>query len=249
MFNPVIIVAIIIQSLIAKASRIAGAIVGYIITTGIFFWGLSVYAEGNEIMLFKIPLSEGVFILACLVWYGFDTKEFIAARKVTSALENALKSPLLEDPRVIKFYETTLESWNAGTLSMLSKNFQTEVKTIDYDGFVKKYLPLEGSALHNFFTQFPPLDGEFLVGLGNSESGTDRGWFVLTNLRLVQKDGRDNMYKEVKFDDVSTHAMSGTLSKTLTFAMRTGQIVDFEKVQIFPTEKFLSEMIQKRITA
>ena len=81
MFNPVIIVAIIVQSLVSKANRIAGAVLGFLITTGIFLWGLSVYAEGNQIALFTIPLSQPVFLIACLVWYGFDTREFMVARK------------------------------------------------------------------------------------------------------------------------------------------------------------------------
>jgi hypothetical protein len=81
MFNPVIIIAVIIQSVVAKSSRIAGAIIGYVITTGILLWGISLYGEGNQIALFGIPLSEPIFFIACLVWYGFDTKEFLAARQ------------------------------------------------------------------------------------------------------------------------------------------------------------------------
>lgn len=81
MFNPVIIFAIIIQSVVAKSSRIAGAVMGYVITTGIFLWGISLYGEGSQIAFFGTPLSETIFFIACLVWYGFDTKEFLAARK------------------------------------------------------------------------------------------------------------------------------------------------------------------------
>ena len=79
--NPVIIGAIVVQFLVAKASRIAGAIMGYLITTGVLIWGLSLYADGDQIAFVGIPLSQPVFIIACLVWYGFDTKEFVAARK------------------------------------------------------------------------------------------------------------------------------------------------------------------------
>jgi len=84
MFNPVIVVAVIVQMLIAKASRIAGAIAGYALTTGILIWGLSVYSEGSGIALFTIPLSEPVFLTICSIWYVFDTKEFIAAKKQLS---------------------------------------------------------------------------------------------------------------------------------------------------------------------
>jgi rubrerythrin len=83
MFNPVIIVAIIIQVLISKASRIAGAIFGYLITTGVLIWGISVYGERGSITFFGIHLSETVFIIACLIWYAFDTRELIAAQKLT----------------------------------------------------------------------------------------------------------------------------------------------------------------------
>ena len=81
MFNPVIIFAVIIQVVISKFSRIAGAIIGYLITTGILLWGLLLYGEGNQIAYFGIPLSEPIFLILCLVWYGFDTKGFLSARK------------------------------------------------------------------------------------------------------------------------------------------------------------------------
>ena len=81
MFNPVIVVAIIIQWIVAKFSRIAGAIIGYIVTTGILLWGISAYGEGSQITLFGMPLSQPIFLIACLVWYLFDTREFLAARR------------------------------------------------------------------------------------------------------------------------------------------------------------------------
>ena len=82
--NVGILVAIIVQMVVARASRIAGAIVGYIVTTGILVWGLSVYGEGGQIALFGIDLSQTVFIILCLAWYGFDTMEFLTARKAGS---------------------------------------------------------------------------------------------------------------------------------------------------------------------
>jgi hypothetical protein len=81
MFNPVIIVAILVQALVARASRKAAAILGYLITTGILVWGLSTYGNGDQIALFGIAVSEPVFLVACLVWYLLDTNEFINARK------------------------------------------------------------------------------------------------------------------------------------------------------------------------
>ena len=85
--NPIIIIAVIAQSFIAKSNRMAGAIVGYVITTGILLWGILLYSAGSGIIFFAIPLSETVFILLCLVWYAFNTRSLLAARKV-AALRN-----------------------------------------------------------------------------------------------------------------------------------------------------------------
>lgn len=73
--NFVILFALMVQSAIAKSSHTAGAIVGFLITTGILLWGLSAYSVGDAIAILGIPLSKPVFIGACLLWYFFDVKE------------------------------------------------------------------------------------------------------------------------------------------------------------------------------
>jgi hypothetical protein len=80
-FNPVILGAIVVQGLTSKVSRVAGAVVGYLITTGILMWGFSVYDKGNHIEFFGISLSQSHFVIACLIWFGFDTKVYLAAKK------------------------------------------------------------------------------------------------------------------------------------------------------------------------
>jgi len=80
-FNPVIIVALIIQGIISRVSHLAGAITGYLITTGILIWGIGLYSDGNAVALFGIPLSKQVFIVACIVLYAFDKKELSNVRK------------------------------------------------------------------------------------------------------------------------------------------------------------------------
>jgi len=82
-FNPIIVVAIIGQRFISKASPMAGAIAGYAITTGILLWGCSLYSEGLQIGFFGIPLSQSAFLVLCLVWYCFDTRELVAARAIS----------------------------------------------------------------------------------------------------------------------------------------------------------------------
>jgi hypothetical protein len=81
--NPIILIAIVLQVFISRASRMAGAIVGYLITTGILLWGISLYSVGSGIAFIGIPLSEPAFLVICLVWFGFDTRAFLRAQKLS----------------------------------------------------------------------------------------------------------------------------------------------------------------------
>ena len=85
--NPIVLIAILAQGMIARSNRMAGAIAGYVLTTGILIWGLSLYSQGSGIALIGIPLSQPVFLVVCIVWYGFDTKAFLKAKKIAAARE------------------------------------------------------------------------------------------------------------------------------------------------------------------
>ena len=82
--NPIVLVAILAQGFIARANRMAGAIAGFILTTGILIWGLSLYSQGSGIALVGIPLSQPIFLVTCLVWYGFNTRAFLRARQIAA---------------------------------------------------------------------------------------------------------------------------------------------------------------------
>jgi hypothetical protein len=240
--NFIIIGALIVQWLVARFSRIAGAIIGFLITTGILLWGFSIYAQGGYIELFNFQLSQPIFLVVCAVWYIFDVTEFIAARKVKTNINVALDSPLIQNEQVVSFYQNTQNAWSEGKLNHLGAAFANEAK-ISNQEFIKKYPPTEGSALHQFFINFTPLENEFMVGLGNSQAAKDNGWFLLTNLRLIQKDGVTNTFKEVLLSNVDSYKIKGFWSKNLTFKMKSGFEVNFDKVLIFPTNKFLDAMI------
>ena len=71
--NPVILIAVVIQTLISRVSHIAGSIAGYLITTGILVWGLGLYNEGDAVAVFGVVLSKSVFMYGCFFWYAYDT--------------------------------------------------------------------------------------------------------------------------------------------------------------------------------
>jgi len=244
--NPVIIVGLIVQWIISRSSRLGGAVVGFLITTGILIWGDFAYGQGNYLTILGIPLPYPAFLIACTIWYGFDTNELINARKTGNKEKQALKSPLMNDTRVVNFYQTTQNAWASGKLASLSKSFENEGKKHTED-FIKKYLPYQGSALQVFFEKFPPLSGEFLVGFGNLNATGSNGYFVLTNHRLMMRDGKLPNFRIVILANVDTYQMQGRINKSLVFKMRSGQEITFEKPAMYPADKILSTLITQRI--
>lgn len=107
------------------------------------------------------------------------------------------------------------------------------------------YHTLEGSGLFVLFTQFPPMDNEFLIDLGNNESEVNQGWYVLTNQRLIQKDGRDKIFKEILLNDVDTFKIKGLWTKSINFKMMSGVTISSKKVRMYPPKKHLMEAIKQ----
>lgn len=197
--------------------------------------------DPNAKMLFSL------FVLIILI-YNIISSIFSGNDEQEKEEDSSKKSDILQDPCIIGFYKTTMAAWSAGSLLSLS-NDTMKVGKISYEEFVKIYKPVEGGALLVFFTQFPLHKDEFLVAVGDSEdefSTTVKGWFVLTNHRLIQKDGRDKSFKEVILTDVNTFDIKGFFTKTIVFQMKSGGIIDFEKVDIHPSEKALSEIINQK---
>jgi len=141
----------------------------------------------------------------------------------------------------VKFYRTTHAVWSSGKLSWFDKSLE-DVRNLSYENFVTELTATEGESLCMFFTQFAPLEGEFLVDTGtNEECGV---WFVLTNLRLIQKNGRDSLFKAVSLTDLAAYKSDGTWEKTLTIQMKSGSSLSFEKVLMAPEEAVLLGLVQ-----
>ena len=83
--NWVILGAVVIQYVVGRISRLLGAILGFIITTGILLWGLVAYGAGSGIAFAGFPLPLPIFVLACLVWYVFDVMELLRAFRIRRA--------------------------------------------------------------------------------------------------------------------------------------------------------------------
>lgn len=161
----------------------------------------------------------------------------LMVRRHESVVKTALKSPLLARPDVTAFYKTTRESWAAGKLATLNEYFEKMTEKIDYDRFVVLNLPRKRNSLEVFFTQFPPLEKEFLV--------LSHQWFTLTNFRLIQRDENDNSFKEVRLAEIIKYEAGGASSRDFKITLNSGKVVRLGKVKNCPPEKFLSEMIRQ----
>jgi hypothetical protein len=147
------------------------------------------------------------------------------------------------DPRSLRFLADTQEAWSSGKLTQLGEGFEREARAIHRRRFVGLYLPVEGSALAAMLDQFPPLNGEFLIKLGDDKKPVgrtgDKGWFVLTNHRLIQKDGVEGHYREVLLEDMEGFEIRHW-RQSLVLRMKKGAEINFRKVGVCPSEKTLS---------
>lgn len=78
-----IIIAIIIQIVIERVNRVAGAITGFLVTTGICVYGLYLYKHTIYVISWKgHNLEETYFVTFIVFWYIFDL--FILFRAIVS---------------------------------------------------------------------------------------------------------------------------------------------------------------------
>jgi hypothetical protein len=103
-FNFFLLGAILLQGAVSAANRKTGAVVGYLITTGILIWGLVWYGQSSPLFehyltYFGQKLSVGGFLAACLVWYGIDTIVLVSTlRDPQKGRKPARQRPRLEPP-------------------------------------------------------------------------------------------------------------------------------------------------------
>jgi hypothetical protein len=74
-FRIVIIVGVIISIFASRANKLVGGVIGCLVTTFILIFGLQAYTHSGYITILGIPLSEGLFVLVILIWFGFDIKQ------------------------------------------------------------------------------------------------------------------------------------------------------------------------------
>ena len=182
--------------------------------------------------------SNGALVVVGILLFLWGVYQ---ATKKGSDKKKALNNPVLQNPNVVDFYARTLNEWASGRLDFINKSFQQSAAKLDYNGFIAAIPPAPNSALGIFFERYQPYPNEYLIGVGNDSSG--KAWFVLTNVRLIQKDGKTNGFTEIYLEQVQEYITKGTMTKELTFVLKTGQNVLFQKVAIYPSEEYVKKLI------
>ncbi|MCX7772528.1 MAG: PH domain-containing protein [Clostridia bacterium] len=173
-----------------------------------------------------------------LIWGLYSTiKNYTTKQK-------ALHNPILENEEIKGFYMKTKDAWALGKLDFLDLNFK-KASGMTLESFIGSFPPSEENALGLFFSNFKPLPDEFMVGIGNSSSR--KGWFVLTNLRLIQKDGQSKKLYAIPLESISEFKTKGSWTKELTFVMKNGETLNLSKVEIFPNENYIRKLIENRV--
>jgi hypothetical protein len=73
----IVLAGIVIQMFVSRSNRKLGGIIGLVVTSIILIWGMSAYGDGNTMTFFGIELSEPIFIILCLVWFGLDISQIV----------------------------------------------------------------------------------------------------------------------------------------------------------------------------
>jgi len=223
-FNPVIIIAIILQSFIARSNRMAGAIAGYVITTGILLWGLSVYNAENTITFFGVPIPQGLFIVLCLVWYVFDTRAFLVAQK-QSKFESA-NLVFLNDPINRAIWSTT---WNAWKNGMTVPAQAAEANRLGEAKFVEFYIKKTGRIIQVANARRPFESGEFIIYVTSNPAQdisilTDRTLILFANRNVDA--GPSHV---LPLSDVASYRFDTSGKGRLYVQLRSGYVIDEQR--------------------
>jgi len=225
-----------------------GALVLAVIFFGIigFSSGASPFAPSGSFTDAVLIAAAGLILFGA-IWFVLTKSWFhlhpeLAPKRpegMEDGKERVGNKDILQDEAVVRFYKNTMSAWAAGEMAEFGEVFKKQAR-LPYDKFVKIYSPIEGSALYVFLTQFRPREKEIMVGLS---IGADKS-FVLTNYRLIQKNGTDGNWLEFELAKVKSYSFTkGFWGPKVVFDMKSGNKVNLEKFAFSPSEKLFRTMI------
>ena len=198
-------------------------------------------------ILFTIGGLSGVWVLRgtissiALVCVGIGIIIFGIVRgiKPSQTVPQIPDDPLLKDAKVVQFYNNTINAWRQGRLNDLNPVFQ-RIGTYDYNTFVTEHFPEPDSALRVFLEKYNPRGDEFLVECGNDSSA--KAWYVLTNIRIIQKDGKNGDFSEILLSNLQVNGIK-TIDRDITFNLKNNESISLENVASYPNLYYVRKLI------
>jgi len=218
----------------------------------VFLW---MFVLGAQFVILAVSDGNADSLIGALILFACWTGSAIWAlwkalpmfRRLGGAITqfrrpSAEHAPPPIDPSMAAFFRRTMDAWAGRRLPCFTDIHEREGQ-ISYARFVQNYAPEKGGALSVLSAAFPPRDDEYLIGYGDQDSGRNRAWFVLTNQRLLQKDGRSKTFCEVILSDVDSFTLRGTWTMDLAFTMTSGERLELRRLEMCPKEEFLAAAI------
>ncbi len=233
MFNPVIILAILMQSFVSRASKITGAVLGVVITTGILLWGFSVYGGGNQIAFFGKSIPEGMFVILCLVWYGFDAKGLIDAKKASKEATDNQKA--LTDPAVRAAWASTWRAWRAGQGAPVA---QAEAGKLSEQAFVDGYIKKTGRMIQSIVSRHAWEADEFILH-ATINPAQDHSVLTDRTLYLFARNDIQSGPVVIPLSDIDSYSFSTKGRGHILIKLHSGQVIDQER-NAAPKEEFVN---------
>jgi hypothetical protein len=191
----------------------------------------------SDAIRFRYGVVGYIGAFACI---GYGIKSIYDGIKDKELME----MELLSMPVVEEFYKNTKQAWMDNKLKSLGSGFKAEGNRSSIKQLKKRYLPYEGSAFHTFLTRFNPGPDEYLVSLSHGTSNKDNAWFILTNSRLIQKDGQTDEFREFELKDIQEYNVS-RLKAEMNITKRSGEVVTLKKLSYFPGKKYVDFLISE----
>ena len=70
-------------------------------------------------------------------------------------------------------------------------------------------------------------------------------WYILTNFRLIIKDGRTKTFYNINLSDIEDFDLCDKTSDTCDFKLKSGDSEVFNNVEIYPNNKYLKFAIEQ----
>jgi len=208
------------------------------------FWDILFMIIGIIVLILVASSRELEFrygllgYLAAFACIGFGLKAVLSSHREKTDRKRAIP----DDPAVEGFYRNTKQAWMNDKLKDLGPVFKIEGISNSIKEFKTAYLPREGSALNAFFTRFNPRPDEYLISMSRGDDNVENAWFVLTNQRLVQKDGETNEYSEFHLGDIAGYEIDKPKAE-LSLKTRSGETFVLKRVVGYPMKKHIDALI------